>query len=656
MEEGTGLRHLFSPISIGGLEVRNRIVMPPMRTGFGTGEGQVTDRHLHYYEARAKGGVGLVIVEVTTVHPRRKYTPNSLGLFEDGQIPGWRGLSKGIHAHGARIAAELLDPGPFGPSSLSGMEPVGPSPVATRNIKELPRELGQEEIQAVVQDFVRAASRAREAGLDAVEIHACHAFALVGSFLSPLLNKRSDMYGGSLEGRGRLLLEIVQGIKGEVGRDFPVIVRLSGDERVPGGQGIQETQLLAAMLEEVGADALEISGGTIPEAFWAVVAPSGTPLGLNAEFAEAVKEVVRIPVICVGRINDPRLADFLIKSGKADMVSMGRALIADPELPNKAASGRFEDIAPCVADNYGCLGTPLAAKAMGCIVNPAVGREGDFAITPAQRPKRVLVAGGGPAGMEAARVAALRGHRVTLFEKEQRLGGQLNLACVPPFMQEMSRLTQYLACQVRKAGVRIELGREVGSGVIQEMRPDVVIVATGATPLIPEDIPGLNDERVATAWDVLAGRAGLCARNVVILGGGAVGCETADFLAESGDNPFVGRTLVTIVEKTGKVALDMAGQARSLLMQRMRTKGVRILTRAEVKEIRGDSVVLAKGGLEESIEHVDLVVLALGARRVEGLSEEIRGSVPEVYVIGDAKEPRKVLEAISEAAEVARRI
>lgn len=650
------LRHLFSPISIGGVEVRNRIVMPPMRTGYGTAEGRVTERLLGYYEARAKGGVGLVIVEVTTVHPRRKYTPNSLGLFEDGQIPGWRELSRVVHSHGARIATELLDPGPFGPSSLSGTVPVGPSPVATRNIKELPRELSQGEIEAVVKDFVAAASRAREAGLDAVEIHACHAFALVGSFLSPLLNKRSDIYGGSLEGRARLLLEILQGIKAEVGSDFPVIVRLSGDERVPGGQGIHETQLLAAMLEEAGADALEISGGTIPDAFWAVVAPSGTELGLNARFAEAVRGVVRVPVICVGRINDPRLADFLIRTGKADMVSMGRALIADPELPNKGASGRFEDIAPCVADNYGCLGTPLAAKAMGCIVNPAVGREREFAITPAPRSKRVLVAGGGPAGLEAARVAALRGHRVTLVEKEERLGGQLNLACVPPFMQEMSKLTQYLVCQVTKVGATVQLGREVTARMVQEMKPDAVVVATGATPLIPDDIPGIGDEKVATAWDVLAGRAGLRARDVVILGGGSVGCETADFLAENGDNPFVGRTRVTIVEKTKDVALDMAGQARSLLMERLRQKGVRILTSAQVKEIRGDSVVIAMGGVEESIQGVDLVVLAMGARRVEELSEEIEGWVPELYVIGDAKEPRKVLDAIAEAAEVGRRI
>jgi len=655
MERTRALRHLFSPISIGGMEVKNRIVMPPMRTGFGTGDGSVTPRHLHYYAARAKGGAGLIIVEVTTVHPKRKYTPNSLGLFQDSLIPGWRELAEVVHAHGARIATELLDPGPFGPSSLSGMEPVGPSPLAARNIGEVPRELDPAEIQAIIRDFVAAAGRAREAGLDAVEIHACHAFALVGSFLSPLLNKRSDIYGGSLEGRGRLLLEIVQGIKAEVGRDFPVIVRLSGDERVPGGQGIQETQLLASMLAEVGADALEISGGTIPGAFWAVVAPSGTPLAINARLAEAVKEAVRVPVICVGRINDPLLADFLIRTGKADMVSMGRALIADPELPNKAASGRLDDIAPCVADNYGCLGTPLVAKDMGCIVNPAVGREEEFRIVLAARAKRVLVAGGGPAGLEAATVAALRGHRVTLIEKGPRLGGQLNLASVPPFMQELSRLTRYLIFQATKAGVEVELGRTVTVDTVREMGPEVVVVATGATPLIPE-IPGIDQGRVATAWDVLAGRAGLRARNVVVLGGGSVGCETADFLAETGDNPFVGRTSVTVVEKTDEVAMDMAGQARSLLMERLREKGVRILVGTKVGEIRGESVVVERDGCREFLGGLDLIVLALGAAPVDELSERIRGLVPEVYLIGDARRPRRILDAISEGAEAGMRI
>ncbi len=650
------LKHLFSPIKIGTMKVRNRIVMPPIGTSFGTGDGTVTERHINYYEARAKGGVGLIIVEVSTVNAARKYVPYALGLFDDSLIPSWRKLAKAVHAQGAKMATQLLDPGPEGASILSGMQPAGASPIASHTIREVPRELSIEDIEGIIDDFAEAARRGREAGLDAIEIHAAHAYALVGSFLSSSFNKRTDAYGGSLEGRLKLLLEIIKRIKAKAGRDFPIILRISGDDRVYGGRTLEETQFIAPILVEAGADALEISGGAVPAAFWAVVPPSGTPLGLNAPFAAAVKQVVNVPVICVGRINSPQLAEFILESGKADLVSMGRALVADPEMPKKAKAGNFEDIAPCVADNYGCLASALAGKPATCIINPAMGKEKEMAIVPAEKPKQVLVAGGGPAGLEAARVAALRGHQVTLFEKEHKLGGQVNLASVPPHMQEMSQLTKYLSRQAEKAGVKVELGKEVTPELVEEMKPDVFIVATGASPLVPDDIPGIDKDRVATAWDVLAGKAAAAAKNVVILGGGSVGCETADFLAETGDNLYAGRTAVTIVEMLEDVALDMVPESRDLLMQRLHTKGVQILTSAKVKEILEDGVLLIRDGTEESIRNVDSIILALGSRPVDHLSEKIKNKVAEVYVIGDAKEPRKVLEATAEGAEIGRRI
>lgn len=650
-------KHLFSPIKIGKMEVRNRIVMPPMSLGYsGELDGTVTERGIHYYEARANGGVGLIIVEATAVNDTRKHLPISPGLFDDRQIPSWRKLAKAVHGHGAKLATQLMDGGPESLSFLSGVQSTGPSPVAGRTFRQTPRELSIDEIEGVIDDFAEAVRRAREAGLDAIEIHATHGYAMIGSFLSPFFNKRTDVYGGSLEGRLKLLVEILKRIKARSGRDFPIIVRISGDDRVPGGRTLEETQFIAPILVEAGVDAFEVSGGTIPTTFWAVVPPSGTPLALNAPCAEAIKRVVSVPVICVGRINSPQLAEFILASGKADLVSMGRALIADPELPKKAAAGDLEDIAPCVADNYGCIGAAMSMRRPTCIVNPAVGKEKEMAIVPAEELKRVLVAGGGPAGLEAARVAALRGHHVTLFEKEHKLGGQVNLACVPPYMQEMSQLVKYLARQLEKAGVKVELGRAVTPELVEEMKPDVVIVATGAAPLVPDDIPGVDKERVVTAWDVLAGKAATAARNVVILGGGLVGCETADFLAETGDNPVVGRTAVTIVEMLDDVALDMANEAKHLLMQRLRGKGVRILTSAKVKEILDDGVLFVRDGQEESIHNVDTIVLALGARAVDHLSEKIRDKVAEVYVIGDAKEPRKVLEATAEGAEVGREI
>jgi len=650
-------KYLFSPIKIGPMEVRNRIVMPPMGTRYGVADGSVTDAHIGYYEARAKGGAGLIIVEVTTPNSVRKYMgPTTLGLFDDSLIPGWSALAKAVHAHGAKLTTQLLDPGPEGASIFSGVQPVGASPVASRTWREVPRELSIDEIEDVVNDFAEATRRAREAGLDAIHLHAAHGYSMIGSFMSPFFNKRTDAYGGSLEGRCKLLVDIIRGIRAKVGSDFPIIVRVSGDDRVPGGRTVEETQFISPILVEAGADALEISGGSVPAAFWAVTPPSGTPLALNASFSEAIKKVVTVPVIAVGRITSPQLAEFILANGKADLVSIGRALMADPELPNKAAAGNFEDIAPCVGDNYGCLGTAMLGIPATCIMNPAMGKEKEMAIVPAEKPKRVLIAGGGPAGLEAARVAALRGHQVTLFDKEPKLGGQVNLACVPPFMQELSQIIKYLGRQVEKVGVKIELGQEVTPELVEEVKPDVVIVATGAAPAVPQDIPGIDKDRVVTAWDVLAGKAAATAKDVVILGGGLVGCETAEFLAESGENLAAGRTTVTVLEMQDAVALDMTLEPRHLLMMRLKAKGITILTSAKVKEILDDGVVYVRDGKEESIHNVDNIILALGARPVNDLSEKLEGKVPEVYVIGDAKEPRKVFEATAEAAQVARKI
>jgi NAD(H)-dependent 7beta-hydroxy-3-oxo-delta4-cholenoic acid oxidoreductase len=650
-------RHLFTPIQIGNMVVRNRIVMPPMHMGYGTMDGTISEKYVDYYEARAKGGAGLIITEATAVHPDRKYGLCPLCLFDDALIPSWKQLADTVHRHGAKLAAQLMDPGPEVMKILTGMDPVGPSPVAGRSLfRSMPRELTAGEIEAIVEDFGHAVHRAQKAGLDAVEIHAAHGYALVGSFMSPFFNKRTDAYGGSLERRAKILLDIIQSARDEVGPDFPLIVRIAGDERRTGGRTLQESQFIARIVVDAGADAIEVSGGTIPTVFWAVVAPSGTPLALNADFANAIKQVVDVPVICVGRINTPRVAEFVLETGKADMVSMGRALHADPELPNKAAAGALDDIAPCIACNIGCIGTVMTGRHATCIVNPAAGKEREMALVPTDKPKRVLVAGGGPAGLEAARVAALRGHKVALFEKKGKLGGQINLASVPPFMQEISQLVQYLSRQVEKAGVQVELGKEVTPELIDEFKPDVMIVATGAEPLIPESLRGIDRDNVVTAWEVLGGHEASLAGNVVIVGGGLVGCETADFLAQTTDNMDAAATHVTILEMQERLALDGNSEARHLLMDRLHEKRVDIMLKSRADEIIDGGVLFTKDGKEISVQGAEYVILATGAKSVDSLSEAVKDKVAEVYVIGDARNPATALQATADAAEVGRKI
>ncbi len=649
--------YLFTPIKIGKMEVKNRIVLPPMTLGIGGPAGMLTERHCDYYEARAKGGAGLIITEGTGINPKRTYGLFPLGLYDDSLIPSWNQLAKAVHKYGAKVMSQLFDPGPEIIKMLTGIDPVGPSAVAGWGMfRDVPKELTIDEIEAIINDFGDAARRAKEAGLDGVQIHAAHGYAMVGSFLSPFFNKRTDGYGGSLEDRMKFLLEIIKSVRKKAGEDFPVIVRMSGDERRTGGRTVHETQFIAGMLEKAGVDALEISGGTVPNVFWGVVAPSGTPLALNTGFSESIKKVVDIPVISVGRINTPRIAEFVLENGKADMVSMGRALNADPELPNKAANGWLEDIAPCVACNIGCIGTVVQAGAASCTVNPAAGREREMEIIPAQKLKNVMIIGGGPAGLEAARVAAIRGHKVTLFEKENKLGGQINIASVPPFMQEISQLIKYLSGQAKKAGVKVELGKEVTAAFVKERKPDVVIVATGAVPARPDSISGVDKGNVVSAWETLAGHRSSTAKKVIILGGGVLGCETADFLAQTNDNFATASADVTIIEKMDILALDCVAEQRHLLMGRLREKRVNILLGAEVNEILDDGVVYTKDGKKEAIKGAEFVILAVGVKPNNMLSNEIKDIVSEVYVIGDANTPKKALQATAAGAEIARKI
>jgi len=532
---------LLEPGKIGQMTVRNRMVMPPMGTFLSSEEGYVTQRNKDYYEARARGGVGLVIVEITCVDaPEGRGYPNMLIADDDRFIPSLKELADVMKRHGARTAVQLHHVGAQGQSSITGMPPVAPSAVPLPG-GETPRELTEAEIGRLVTCFAQAARRVKEAGFDGVEIHGAHMY-LVSQFISAAVNHRQDRYGGTVENRARFLIEILKAVRQEVGRKYPVWCRLNGVELgVKDGVTIEDTMQVARTAEEAGADAIHLSAtggpsqyvarqsgalGTTLERWRSAVQKSGRSLwdiepGVLVPLADAVKKAVSIPVIAVARM-DPVVAETALRQGKADFIAFGRSLLADPELPKKVAADRLDETRPCLYCNT-CLDTLLRipGEHIQCAVNPALGREEEHHITTAEKSKKVLVIGGGPAGMEAARVAALRGHEVHLYEKGPDLGGQLLLAGIPPHKERIGELTRYLSGQMAKQGIRVHLGTEATADLIAREAPDAVIVAAGTSPFVPT-IRGLDGENVVMAADVLTGKAEVGTR-VAIIGGGAGG-------------------------------------------------------------------------------------------------------------------------------------
>lgn len=480
MSEQTKFTKLFEPVQIGSLKIKNRIVMPSMANALATPDGYAGDQVIDYFEERAKGGVGLIIVGYACVDfPRGIEGPRRLAIDDDKYILGLGALAGAIKKHGARAAIQLNHAGGSALRTMTGFQPVAPSAIICRAGGDICRALTVPEIGQIVERFVSAAERAVRAGFEGVEIHAATGY-LLNEFLSPYYNKRRDDYGGPFENRARFLMEVVNATRKRLGPDFPLWVRVNGREYVAGTSiTIEDTQKLAAMLERAGMNAIHVTYYGYMYPFMRTAEPPGAFLHLTA----SVKKVVKIPVIGVGRIT-PEAGEQALQEGKADLVAMARGLLADPELPNKVAAGRLEDIVPCIT----CLacGSLCLVGEGACSVNPALGKEREYRITPVQKPKRVMVIGGGPAGMEAARVAALRGHKVTLYEKENRLGGrlrpgwQVRLAARLIHEPNILSLTKYLAAQMSKAGVEVVLGKEVTAALVKEVKPDVVVLAAGS--------------------------------------------------------------------------------------------------------------------------------------------------------------------------------
>lgn len=648
----TKLEHLFRPIQIGPWEIKNRIVMAPMATNLCAPDGTVTQVQIDHYVARAKGGVGLIIAEDSTVGPN--YVARTVSLANDKFIPGWKRLTEAVHAHGTKIMPQIFHPSFNAPSALNnGAQPVAASPIPNLHSREIPRELTVDEVREIVEQFGETARRAKEGGCDGVQIHCAHMHHLLGSFLTPYYNKRTDQYGGSLEGRLRLPLEVIQRVRSKVGSGFAILVRISGEEYMPGGLTLDQTSYLAPLLVEAGADAIHVSGGTSTNP-WVTIAPTGSSRAHFADLAASIKKAVHVPVICVGRVTEPWVAERIIAQGKTDMVAMARALLADPEWPNKARTGRWEDIAPCVSDTQ-CLMHVVFGQPVACLINPAAGKDQQMEIVPTKTPKKVLVVGGGPAGMEAARTAALRGHKVTLIEKSAKLGGQLHLAAFAPMKQEYTLAIQYLATQAQKSGVRVELNKDMNAEDILKSETDVLIIATGGLPVMTGDLPGIHGQNVVSAWDVLSGKV-FPGPNVVIIGGGKVGCEAADYIAHPVNDMNPMGNKVTVVEELPNVIMDDFSPWRTVLIQRLQTKGVKFITQAKVVEILPDGVKVQIGGKEKLLKGVNHVVLSMGTRSNNPLGEKLKGAPFEVHVIGDAGQPGNAMKAIAEGALIGRKI
>ncbi len=642
--------YLFSPFKLGNLTLKNRLVMSPMALNYSTEKGELTQRQIDYYAERARGGVGLIITESNYICPEGRSERHRLGLYADEMVPQHRKLVEAIHRENTPIFAQLLHAGRNAQTSAIGQYPVGPSagPLLTKGqlyVGTIPRALTIPEIEQLVELHGQSARRALLAGFDGILIHASNGY-LLHTFLSPRSNKRTDRYGGSEENRARLLLEVARKIREVMGPEMPLVVRVTAEEHQDGGYGVDFICRVAQWLEGAGVTEINVSSGTHEEAEW-TIPPRTVPEGFNVENAARVKAVVRIAVSTVGRIKRPAMAEQILAENKADLVWMGRALIADPHLPKKAREGRVEEIRECISCGV-CADRIGHGEAMQCTINPEAGREAEMRLVPAERTRRVLVVGGGPGGLEAARVAAARGHRVTLAEKRSRAGGQLLYAAAAPHAAEMERLAQHLAHEAARAGAEIRTSTDATPKLVEELGAEVVVLASGAKPVVPS-IPGAGLPHVFTAHQLLEGEIDdRLGRRVAVIGGGLTGVTSAEYLLRRGHEVF-------LVEMLDRIMADGNVIEQRTLTQELGERGVLILVGTTAEAVTSRGIVLSRLG-ERELAPADSLVLAVGVRPDRDLLASLDVDRVELHVIGDAQNPRRILDALFEGAAVGRRI
>lgn len=656
-------QYLFSPIRIGKIVVKNRICNPPHATIFADENFLPSERQVYYYAERAKGGAGLIVIGGSVVL-RNSLARTGFNLVSDERsIPMYKKIVDAVHAHGATIMSQLSHHGRQTTNIFSRLPAISPSPIPCILYRETPKEMEKEDMEEVILGFVQGARNVQQAGFDGVEIYAAHGY-LLSQFLSPHSNKREDEYGGSLEKRIRFPLEVIDAVRKEVGKDFVVGLRMNGDDFTTGGLTLQDTKIIAKKFAETKKiDFISVSGTTY-NAITLLAADMNFPLGVFVHLAAGIKEVVDLPVVCVNRINDPIQAEKILTDGQADMIGMCRALICDPELPNKAKEGRLNDIRYCIACNQGCIGRENRNAPMSCTYNVAVGGEKELGIgtlKPATKRKKVMVVGGGPAGMEAARIAAERGHAVSLYEKSSELGGQINILTRVESRKEFQNVVRYLRGQLEKLGVRVNLGIEVSSEVVLSAKPDSVVVATGSTPLCSgftparpdrESLPGVEQENVLTVWDVLLERKEVGEKVLLIDEEFDFrSTSTAEFLALKGKK-------VEILTRLPYVGAEINIASFIPQMQRLRKNGVIFTPLTGVQEIRENTVIVYDifTNEERKIGGVDTVVLSMGNKPNYDLYKQIKGRVKELYAVGDCIAPRKVIDAVYEGHRVAREL
>lgn len=660
---------LFEPITINGLEIKNRIVMPAMGLIY-TMDYSFNERYRAFYLARAKGGVGLLTLGPIAID-RVGSAPVTLGLFEDQQIGPLKALVDEIHGMSeTKVGIQLIHMGRYAFSFLSGMTPIAPSPLASKLTGETPREMTLEDIEEVQRAYVQGARRAKEAGFDYIEILACTGY-LISQFLSPITNQRTDHYGGTMENRMRFGLEVFRKVRRAVGEAAALGIRVAGNDFMKGGLTNAETSRFAAEAEKEGINAINVTGGWHETAVPQLT--SDVPAGVFLYLARGIKDKVGVPVFASNRLGDPAIAERALRSKACDLICWGRPLLADPELPNKVKEGRYDEIISCISCNQGCFDPIFSGQSVGCILNPRTGREQEFNVEKTGAPKKVLVAGGGPAGMEFALTAARRGHEVTLYEKDDRLGGQVNLAMAAPGKGEFRKIISSQTSRLARWGVKVRRNTPVTVELVQKEKPDLLVIASGARPAVL-DVPGIDKSLVVNAWDVLMEKVAEIGQRVVIVGGNATGCEAAHFIGNMGipdpetftflmyhsaEDPEAAMKLlhqplrkITIIEMTGKVANNVSRSSRWSLLKSLKLMGVEIRTRTRLLEITSEGVRVGIEGREEILP-ADTVVMATGVKSVNDLKERLEGQGIEILILGDAGKPGKIGDAVKEGFEAA---